>query len=908
MLNFTVMLLASLVNANDLVDWKPLPEAFKGFSVAKGKALLTSDKWSYLVAPEESSNNEVSATLTINDSAKQFGFFGSSWSAWPDASFGDGGFDAALLLRGNNTSGYRVQLSHKYQVLALVKFPEGGYLRVVPFNVKLKEPHLIKATIAGNQINVNLDGKELIRYIDNFLPVDKGLFGVGVSSGAKVEFSAINIKKVEPTPIVPSLPYKPNFSVRKFLGGRDWVFDGDEPILQLHYEKDPSCFAKLRPGYKPQINFDSHWGLENQGAFNDAASKWTTPNVSGGGDTIKVNWSSRNVKDRFVTKSILIVGYDTVRKTYTYDIDSELEVLPGQPFHFRYGFDFEHHTPLDPFRWQYLIAKKKNGDLYHRPVYPIDPGPQNDLETYHGFRVWYGRHGETMHVAPSVEYAIEPDWNRIGKDPAKQTQRKLNTAVCAAFYDTGVSFEPETSEPGTKVRVKYRYTGIPAVEADGLFNVSKIYDSPTLDPNHHYIFADEWPKITFSKFEPMSKSWILGRSPFMTAHNTRPTYDLEKNCGAGSGFAMKLGPASFGKANLPIGATLSKGRYVVSALVKLVNVHGHGGRIELEASQTKTNKSLAKATHFAGNGNSEWKKQGFVFEVPEDAGALSLALGNSGTGEMLVTDVEFKKLEQGESIPIGILAKANDQPASMVKSPEGAIADYRMLEGKGHSVYNYAGGSHLDLANLQWVVDSGKPALRFAENTTGTKSYRLDGTLGRMYFSHPSNADKSSVPVALSGHHGGGETKKGLTLTTWIKPDSEMGKSQHAGRADIIGYGARRFILALDGQKAPYTLSAKINVNDVISSPTKLDAGRWYHVALTAEPKDGQWLVRTYIDGKQSAEGMTKKFPSDSVIPPSLILGCEIFYFHSSYYRGLIGQTMVFNRSLNEGEILELAK
>ena len=29
MLIFTVMLLASLVNANDLVDWKPLPEAEK---------------------------------------------------------------------------------------------------------------------------------------------------------------------------------------------------------------------------------------------------------------------------------------------------------------------------------------------------------------------------------------------------------------------------------------------------------------------------------------------------------------------------------------------------------------------------------------------------------------------------------------------------------------------------------------------------------------------------------------------------------------------------------------------------------------------------------------------------------------------------------------------------------------
>jgi hypothetical protein len=51
--------------------------------------------------------------------------------------------------------------------------------------------------------------------------------------------------------------------------------------------------------------------------------------------------------------------------------------------------------------------------------------------------------------------------------------RKLNTAVCAAFYDTGVSFAPKTAAPGTKVRVKYRYTGYPD-EAERLFRQSKI--------------------------------------------------------------------------------------------------------------------------------------------------------------------------------------------------------------------------------------------------------------------------------------------------------------------------------------------------------------------------------------------------------------------------------------------------
>ena len=70
---------------------------------------------------------------------------------------------------------------------------------------------------------------------------------------------------------------------------------------------------------------------------------------------------------------------------------------------------------------------------------------------------------------------------------------------------------------------------------------------------------------------------------------------LEKNCGAGSGFALKLGPASFGKANLPKAAPLAKGRYVVTALVKAANVHGPGGRIELTATQARTNKKLAEA-------------------------------------------------------------------------------------------------------------------------------------------------------------------------------------------------------------------------------------------------------------------------------------------------------------------------
>jgi len=297
-----------------------------------------------------------------------------------------------------------------------------------------------------------------------------------------------------------------------------------------------------------------------------------------------------------------------------------------------------------------------------------------------------------------------------------------------AFGDQGfeASLLLQADEKGTR--------GYPAAEAESLFKSSKIYSIPTLDPSHHYIFADEWPKLTFSQFVPLSQTWIYGRSPFMTGHNQRPGYELVKDCGAGSGFAMKLGPASFGKATLSKSGPLAKGRYVVTALVKSVNTFGPGGRLELEATQARTNKVLATATHFVGNGSFDWKKTGFVFDVPEDAGAMSVAFGNAGTGEMLVTDVEFRRLNDGEAIPAGVATKPNDKAPVLADAPSGAIADFRMLEGKGHHVLNHAGGTHLDLSNLGWVVDENRPALQFADNTTGRKDYRSDSYIGMDIF------------------------------------------------------------------------------------------------------------------------------------------------------------------------------
>lgn len=899
------------------LDLARLAPSGKGLSstVMDGKATLQSDAWGFLTTPEDAADVELAATFTIVKPAKRLGFFGESWSVWPDATYGDGGYEAGILLRGGAEadSGYRVQWSHKYQSLALVKFPSGGYLRVVPCEVPLNKPVAVKVSVQGNRLTVSVEGKDKLRYDDTLSPLEKGRVGLGVSSQAKVTWEAATLRPLPAAAnATPPEKHQPNFRVQRWLGDRPWVFDGDEPILLLPVPEATSINnVKLRPGYKPQLSWNSHWDIQNQGAFPEGDNKVSAATTRGGGESLVAEWTCRQVKDKFVVRTQLTIGYDASRPCYTYDVESELEVTGKEPFHFRYGYDFEHHTPLDPFRWQYLVVKRNAEQLVHRPVYPVDPGQINDLEGYRGLRLWHGRHNDPAPTVPAVEYLIDPAWNVRTDAAGKPQPRKLNTAVCAAFYDTGIGYEPETASPGEKVRVKYRYVGYEAQQAETMFNASKIFESPMLDPEHHYLFAG-WPKQTFSQFVPMSKTWIYGRTPFMTAHNARPTYELQKETGFGSGYAMKLGPASFGAAVLPAPEPLAKGTYVLLARCRSENTHGPGGRIELNVLDAKSQKPLAAFQHYIGNGSFGWKPTGFAFQIPQDGAALSLGFGNAGTGDAYFAEVEIKQQPSGAALPQGVSETPQSKAPSSALSPQGAVADYRFVEQKGLHALDFAGGplGLLELANVDWVTDEGHPAIRFADKTSGKRRYPRWGTLERGYFNHPAYAERQQLPVAVAGFHGAGQEWQAFSIATWIKPAAAMGKSDHSGGGDIVGLGARRFILSLEGQQAPYRLQARLNVSDRItaSEPT-LAADRWYHVAMTCEPTaDKKRLVRLFVDGKPVHEAKTEKLESPTSMPSSLILGAELFYMHDAYYRGLIGRTMLLDHALSPAELAELMK
>lgn len=906
-----------------LDQWTMVPAQSKAVEVEADRVVMQSSSWGYIVSPSVHEDVEVAWTMNLQSPATQFEFFGSSWSAWPDPKFEDRGFEAAVVLRRANddSSGYRLQFSSAYDEVALVRYPDGGYVASVEHVIETETPIKVKVSLSHNKLSVCIDGKEILVYDEELeTPLGTGHVAFGVSSSAKVEFSNVVVNDDPAIGVVadcsplPEARQGPRFTCREWLGGRLFVFDQDEPILQLHNAEDPSMFAKLAPGYKPLLTFDSHWGLENQGAFLEAKVTWSTPDVHPlPGERLQVKWTARHNLNRFQTSSELVVGFDSIRQVYTYDITSELVVLPGEPFLFRYGFDFEHHTPLDPFRWQYLLVKNAKGEMTYRPLSPFDPGVLSDIQTYHGLRVWHGRSSDDYRISPAVEYRIQPEWISTRNESGDLIQRKLNTAVCAAFYDTGVSFGAVTAQPGDTLRVEYRYTGYTIEETNRLFAEARVQDNPRIDPTHHFVFLrEQWPTIRFNDSLAMDKPWWGGR-PLLSGHNARPTYELATVDGQQ---VLKLPPVS--NALAPVGpAALEPGRYLVTVRVKSNNVHGPGGRIEVLTLKKpdlhgngylRMDESNIAEQHvrYFGNGSSDWQEMSFDFQLKPDATALAIGLGNEGTGEVFVESISVLPLAEDAVVSPSQLVESN-----ALSSMPGVLWDLRMEEGSGYYVYNYGGSSYrnLELANIDWVSGEERPAIRFAENDPARADYPALGILD-LNVRHETHGS-SYLPVrhgafGLAGHHGGGEVRKGLTLCAWIKPAAEMGRSTHQGKGDIIGYGARRFILSLSGQTAPYTLQGRINVNSRVESTATLEAERWYHVALVAEPSDSQWLVRLYLDGETVGEGISDSLANDQPIPDSLILGGELFYLHDAYYRGLMSSVLVFDRALAAGEIREV--
>ncbi|MGV2338924.1 MAG UNVERIFIED_CONTAM: hypothetical protein LVR18_34560 [Planctomycetaceae bacterium] len=148
----------------------------------------------------------------------------------------------------------------------------------------------------------------------------------------------------------------------------------------------------------------------------------------------------------------------------------------------------------------------------------------DDIEPVYGVRAWHGRTGERHVISPVVEYQIQPDWIELPGEQGKRQRRQLNTAVCAAFYDTGVAFAPATASEGERLRVRYRYTGYPAEEdcRGCLRGEGSVQSADCYRITISCLSATSGLGVEFSKRLPMDSA-VVGRSSLALRCTTAPT-------------------------------------------------------------------------------------------------------------------------------------------------------------------------------------------------------------------------------------------------------------------------------------------------------------------------------------------------------------------------------------------------
>ena len=239
------------------------------------------------------------------------------------------GSDAAIVVRhAGPDRNYMVRLSTGFGQLELWK-TKGGVVRVVPFPFAANTDYKLAVTVTGRWIVVAVDGKELIKYYDEIDPITTGRAGIAVRE-SKVQFADIQITPAKA--IYTAAPtHKPNFKLRQWTG-RQYIFDGDEPIAHFGTKPDAPLLeeVKFAPGVMPFCTLPGacSWGID-----------WKTNiqfQVGHDGETLNWTWTLEEKNGNCAGTSTWTLTYDP-KTGYVWDHKAKLTALTDDKQ--RWGFD-----------------------------------------------------------------------------------------------------------------------------------------------------------------------------------------------------------------------------------------------------------------------------------------------------------------------------------------------------------------------------------------------------------------------------------------------------------------------------------------------------------------------------------------------------------------------------------------
>ena len=576
----------------------------------------------------------------------------------------DWGSDAAVFVRHQNRNDcYRVQLSTQYQEIILWH-GIGGYLQVVPCELKTRQTYKLEVLAQGSNIRVLLDGQEKISYYHATLPTLAGRIGLGAYQ-ATVAFQDVTVVELPPaTAHAPS--HQPRFRTRRWRTLR-WIFDGNEPICLMEKVRapiDPNAkdllyyyFVKLRPGYRPYYHgWIAVWPRHNLGRTVLVGDEGDIRTTGEGTDTLVLDFDGQHRKGIVRVHHTDRLTYDRVRGTYRHQMTSDVEFLEEVTttvFEFFDPLTYNNKFPGRGVRHRWLpsghewgIVSGEDGKRYRHPIsQSLHMWGQNGWLSAPGNGFWMLYPDRA--ACPVFEYEVDGGC--------------FLAEVCHWGYDWHQRIRwpksPKKFRAGDRLKIRFAMTAYPPREAERIFLAAPLHVRHASPPKHarrtgSHVQLHPPTHFAFPVCDP-------GGTDFTRLHNVREPfvgwpfrgqYTLDTAVGHDDDHSLRLdGPA---KVNGQFYHHMIDGyakRYLCTLWLKTKGAVGEGLEIKLQYSFRDAPCDIVE-THLTGD--NDWQQVSFVTTLPaitfETYDSTTLFLTLKGKGTAWVDDFSVRPIEEGE--------------------------------------------------------------------------------------------------------------------------------------------------------------------------------------------------------------------------------------------------------------------
>lgn len=628
----------------------------------RGSAGTTTNSWGYATFPSPTPDLEIKGTFNILRPGKPYSLkYGSYFPMQYHYVVDQPGYDFAIVLRQQNSRiFYRIQFSTKWNEVALWKegapgtdpaapsLPTGFFAAVKKdAAVKKGKDYAFTVKIAGNRLQLELNGKVVLAYEDAVLPLDSGPWGLGVTDGAQVRLSGLECGRASGR-ITMAPRKRPDFRVDQWHE-ETVVFDGDEPVMRVVPANSVWCQdVKFKPGYRAQVSWPF---VLTHGERN---SKLQSVRLVG--ETVECRVTDQATENAEGT-TVMVMRYDPAKDSYIYDFDKTLVIRKDDAWGIKkigahqgiFYYDiftynsmrtsedslkFSHdelYTASSPYRM--ALLKGADGMPYRWPIHhfygtflktPGDASTFGDLAKDSYFILY-----PEKVACPAMEIVS------LGED----YEPLLNPCCC--YWDMHWAFTPrkngravERFKAGDTYRMKFRTLGYSVDAAEKLAAQSKLL--PVLDSRiqrpYYVSGVNDFAKGGNVEATASRLVWLGGG-----------TWD--KTVGRNDTFSMRMTDSATMTTYIGYNSPSAAAKKAqITAWVSTDKAwKGPGIRLGIEG-RGRFGIGDKQWNDYTAPKPGEWQKLTFAVPYPTFS-LVCVWIETKGTGSLWVDDVQFTKLE-----------------------------------------------------------------------------------------------------------------------------------------------------------------------------------------------------------------------------------------------------------------------